>query len=179
MGKWYDPEMEGFDLGFDAIQPGKYILQVEEGIEKYENEDTGSISLRIPFTAVDTKDEDLEDNIGKKISMFQNIVKKDGKVNKFGEKIVANVLILAGVGEHIDDKFDDDVDITDEDLLEEIKKCLPGRMVIGEIKMGKDMKGNDRPELNRIEKYPKQKPFKPGKKSKAKPKDDESDEWED
>jgi hypothetical protein len=161
MGKWAI-DIEEFDVGFDAISPGRYVFQIEEGVQTYEA-DSGAVSIGIPLTAIETKDDELEDQIGKKITWFQNILKKNGDTNPMGEKMIIRLLAVTLTGDYVDSKLGDDDDISDPDTIEILKGCLPGRKLIGTVIMGKDGQGKDRPEPANFKKYSKAKPYKPGK----------------
>ena len=168
MSKWdWDSEVNELELGYESIACGKYLFQIEEGIKLSEGQDssgekTGSVQIMIPFQAVETKDDSLKDQVGKKISMFQNLIKKDGNANVMGERMVINVLKLAGVGGYMSGKIDDSDFIASDKVMNEICKCLPGRLVIADIEMGKGANGTPRPEIKRFKSYPKQPAYKAG-----------------
>jgi hypothetical protein len=175
--------MEEFEVGFDPIQPGKYLFQLDEGINLNTSEETGSQSYQFPMTVIEARDDDLKDNVGRKLSWFQNITKKDATTNPMGERLILNLLKLVGVADVIAGKFKDDPELVDSKVLMEIQRLCPSRCVFATVHTGKDQNGNPRPEIKNFKKYKKQKPIKdtgkpPVQQAVSSPaEEDEEDDW--
>ena len=155
MSKWDSEETE-FEFGFDPVLPGAYLFQVEEGIQTHQAE-SGAVSLQIPLSVVDSQDDALKACIGRRISIFQNIVKKDGDPNEYGERIIGQCITSLKAGKYFASKFEDDLATHDERIILEMNKVLPGRMVQGMVRLGKDMNGNDRAEVKSLKQHKQQK----------------------
>jgi hypothetical protein len=134
------------DLGFEIPEPGVSVCQVEEGITKRTNENSGKTTLQIPMI-IDKVIEGPEDNVGKKMSHFVPIE------TSFGEKQLANILTMTGLIDAFAQNLGEEIEATSDKFINAIKLKLPRKFITVHHNVRKDNKGNDQTNIVRLEKH--------------------------
>ncbi len=142
--KLENTNQESMDLAFEIAQAGVSVLQFEEGIQKRTNEKSGKTTLQLPFV-IDRVIEGPEENHGRKLAHFVPIE------TDFGEKQLAGILTLTGLVDSLAQKFGEDVDVTDDQLINALKLKLPGKFIKAHHEVRKDQQGKDRANITKFE----------------------------
>jgi hypothetical protein len=135
------------DLGFQVPAAGTYAWQIQEGIDKFHNEDSGKTSLMLPMQIIAVIEGELESMNGK-ATHFIPIE------TPFGEKQLNTILTITGL---IDDfaKHFADASPTDEKVLGKLKIKLPGKIIKATHEIRKNQKGRENANFTHFGKYDK------------------------
>jgi hypothetical protein len=125
---------KSIDLGFQVPEPGTFIWQIQEGIEKFYNENSGKTSLKIPLK-VDSVVDGPADPVGQTCAHFIPIE------TGFGEKQLACLLSITGLMEPFIQKYGAEVDPLDDKFLAGLKLKLPGKMIQATHEVRENNKG--------------------------------------
>jgi len=143
-----DTGKDVLDLEFEIPEAGVSVLQIQEGIQKRTNENSGKTTLQIPFV-IDTVLEGPESNEGKKLSHFVPIE------TEYGERMLQGMLTLTGLVNSFADKFGNEIEVTDDKFINALKLKLPGKFIKGTHEVRKDNSGKDRSNIVKLEKFSK------------------------
>ncbi len=119
---------EEFNLGFQNPTEGISLMQLQEGVQLYINDETHSESLIVPMQVVKVF-EGEDENLERKASLFVNLITKEGEANAFGEKTVCNILTLTNLAKKFEKKFPGDTAFNSDEFLTALKLKLPGAMI--------------------------------------------------
>ena len=133
------------DLGFPTPEPGTYVLEVDEGVSLFTNDNTGKTSLKIPFKIVEAIEGD-DGSVGMQVGHFVPIE------TEFGERQLAGILTLTGLIDRLANKFGQEVEVTNESFINVLKLRMPGKFIKGYHELRKDMNGKDRASIVKFEK---------------------------
>ena len=139
------PEQPGMKIGFEIPDPGEYLLEIQEGIDRYTKEDDQRVSVGIPLKVdqvVGTNG--TEESIGRPVTYFITMVTKEGKLVDFGEKQIANVLACTGLLDKFAEKYDGDVDMSSEKFVGDLKLQLPNKFLKMTLSHEPDFKNKDK-----------------------------------
>ena len=126
---------DSIDLVFQLPTPGTYVWQLQEGVELYENENTGKKSLRVPMK-VDRPIEGDAEAVGIEASHFLPIM------TPYGEKQLNILLSITGLLQEAAEKFSqEDVSVEDDRLQGWLKLNLPGKFLQATHTIGENQKG--------------------------------------
>jgi hypothetical protein len=139
-------EQDSMEMGFDIPSPGRYIVTIEEGIDKYTNQNTGKTSLQVPFRTLEALDDGDKESEGKTFKNFFAIE------TPFGEKQVVFLLNATGSAAEFAKKFSDDTPMTDQKVIDGLKIRLANKSLIITINHQKNQKGNDNVNIIKMEK---------------------------
>lgn len=132
------PEQKGMKLGFQNPDSGTYIWEIQDGIDVYEQEDSGpGRSFMIKMKADEILDGGSEESIGRQASYFVTMISKEGKKVDFGEKQIANLLHCTDMLDKFAAKFPGTIDLLDPKVVGALQLRLPGKFVKGEVKTNK------------------------------------------
>ncbi len=123
-----------FELGYQVPEPGKYLFQVDEGIDLFVNENSGKTSLKIPTKIVEPINGD-EGSVGMTVTHFAPVE------TTYGEKQVCSLLTITGLAPYFEDKFPNDTKFTEQKFVDTIKLKLPDKYFKGEIEVFENNKG--------------------------------------
>jgi hypothetical protein len=160
--------VESLNLDFEVPQPGASILQFEEGVALYTNENSGKTSLRLPLM-IDRVIEGPESNVGLKLTHFVPIE------SDFGAKQIVAILDITGLTSAFASKLGTEFEATSERFINALKLKLPGKFIKAQHSVRKDNNGKDRTNINGFEKVNKVNDVvKPVASSKA---EEENSDW--
>ena len=126
--KQNEKQDERMDLDFKVPDSGDYRFQIDEGIKKETNKNSGKTSLWIPAKVVECRGGESEENIDLQVTHFVPIE------SDFGAKQIAHILSITGLFEAFDKKFPgEDVDVSSEEFINALKLKLPGMLFDGGI----------------------------------------------
>jgi len=154
---------DSMDLGFQLPQPGTSICVFDEGLQKRTNENSGKTTLQIPMV-ISQVIEGPQDNVGLKIVHFCPIE------TEFGEKQLANILHMTGLDKSFAEKFGDEIDPTDQKIVNALTLKLVGKQVKVKHEIRMDNKGREQVNITNISKWEK-KQVAPEKADSSKPED--------
>lgn len=122
-------EEKEMDFGYQLPEPGSYIIEFDEGIDTYTNENSGKTSLVLPIklAQVIPGEAGAEESCGKTLRHFCPIE------TQFGEKQICMIISNVGLGPKFAEKFDDSVSFLDTQFLTALKLALPGKLMCAEI----------------------------------------------
>jgi hypothetical protein len=139
------------DLDFEVPEPGTSILEIQEGIRKNFNENSGKTTLLLPFM-IDRVVEGPDGNEGLKLSHFVPIE------TAFGEKQLAGILTITDLIDQFAKKFNGEVDCTDDRFLDALKLKLVGKRLTAVHTLRADKNGRERPNIVKFERATNSKP---------------------
>jgi len=124
-------EEKEMDFGYQLPEEGNYIIEFDEGIDTYTNENSGKTSLVVPIKLAEVIPGDnagAEESCGKTLRHFCPIE------TQFGEKQICMIISNVGLGQKFAEKFtDDDMSFLDTQFLTALKLALPGKLMCAEI----------------------------------------------
>jgi hypothetical protein len=132
------------DLDFEVPAPGTSVLEIQEGIRKNYNENSGKTTLLLPFM-IDRVVEGPDGNEGLKLNHFVPIE------TAFGEKQLAGILTITELIEPFSKKFGADVDCTDDRFLNALKLKLVGKKLVATHTLRADNNGKERSNIVKFE----------------------------
>jgi hypothetical protein len=130
------------DLGFQTVEPGTYLWQINEGVDLLVKDDSESQSLKIPMVVDQAVDGD-ENAAGQSGTLFINLITKEGKPNTFGEKQINLLLTITGLAPKFASRFPEEIEPTDKQFVDALRLKLPGNFV----KLTHEVKKGDRGEF--------------------------------
>ena len=152
------------DWGFQLPEEGKHLLKFLEGIEDFTNESSGKESIMFPCQVLD--DDENEDG---RINIFAP------RGTKYGETIIADILVCTGLAEQFEKNLPDGMELTDPEVVEKLKIKLPDKYIFGEIEHN-EYQGKTSARVIAIERYGKSGAGKSTVKKKTAPAGDS--DWE-
>ena len=160
------------DLDFEVPEPGTSILEIQEGIRKNFNENSGKTTFLIPFL-IDRVVEGPDSNEGLKLSHFVPIE------TPFGERQLTAILDFTDLIEPFAKKFGGDVDSTDDRFLDALKLKLVGKKLMAVHTLRADKNGRERPNIAKFERATNSKPVQKENSGDSRPAtaDDGNDDW--
>ena len=160
------------ELDFEVPEPGTSILEIQEGIRKNFNENSGKTTFLIPFL-IDRVVEGPDSNKGLKLPHFVPIE------TPFGEKQLAAILTYTDLIDPFAKKFGVDVDCTDDRFLDALKLKLVGKKLMAVHTLRADKNGRERPNIAKFERATNSKPVQKeiSGDSRSAAADDGNDDW--
>jgi predicted enzyme related to lactoylglutathione lyase len=130
-----------FTPNYDVAK-GFYELQFGEDIKRITKEETQSVGYLFPMTVVGVMPEEkgeVEENVGKNLSIYVNILDKEGNVNERGEKQFSAIMVYAGLENMFENVPDDPGIFASDAVLDIVAAGLPGK-IVGGLVVGKKSK---------------------------------------
>lgn len=142
------------EIGFDMAEAGEYIAQLQEGVKRYDNENTGGVSLGIPFKLVDvyTKGDKpgSEKSVGAPHTHFFPIANfSEKRINQAPCDHLESLIVVAGLADKFMKQFNDYDDMKGlvkgdlDKLVEWLALNFPDKLVGLELKIGKNFRSKE------------------------------------
>ena len=130
-------------LDFETPEPGTSILQIEEGIRKNYNENSGKTTLIITFTIYQVIS-GPEKNQGLRLSHFVPIE------TGYGEKQMAHILTITDLIDTFAKNFGEEVEITDDRFINLLNIRMPGKYIKAEHAKRTDKNGREQAYIKKL-----------------------------